>query len=125
MTDGEINALVSADVRRQWCEDVIGSDPISGDTGQLRAPTGVLKDFRHCAATGEPWYHPEAIKAPVQIVVGELDRETTPAQCQEVFNRLTSAETKRMTIIGSGTHTLLLEDRRRELYQVAAAFLLG
>ncbi len=119
----EFAKFVSPEVVQQWCEDLVNCDPDGANTGYLRAPTGVLKDFQHCASTGEPWYDPSIIQAPTQIVVGEHDRETTPAQAKEVFDRLTGAAEKRMTVIGGGTHSLLLENRRAALHDVVMSFL--
>lgn len=126
-TDEEIDAIVPRERRLAWCEHVIGSDPESGkfDPPQMKAPAGVVKDFMHYAATGEPWYAPEKIQAPTQIVVAELDRETTPGQGREVFKRLTNAAEKRMTVIGNGTHSLLLENNRHQLHNVVSSFLLS
>ena len=119
----EINALVSEDVRRRWCEHTITSDPDFHIIGELRAPSGVTKDFIQVARTGEPWYDPGLIQSPVQIVVGEQDQETTPAQGQAVFGRLTSAEEKRLTVLGGGTHSMLLENNRHHLFDVVSGFL--
>ena len=121
----EINALVSEEARRQWCERTLACDPDFHLTRELRAPSGVTKDFLRVARTGEPWYNPRLIQSPVQIVVGEQDQETTPAQGQAVFSRLTSAKDKRLTILGGGTHSMLLENNRQHLFDVVSGFLLG
>jgi pimeloyl-ACP methyl ester carboxylesterase len=122
-SEEEFEAIVSNRLVRQWCEDTIASDPQGETTGLLRAPTGVFKDYNQCAQTGEPWYRPSLIQAPTQIVVGEFDRETTPGQGQMVFDQLASSPDKRMTIIGGGTHTLLLEKNRHALRDVVSSFL--
>jgi pimeloyl-ACP methyl ester carboxylesterase len=120
----EIDKIVPAERVKQWCEDVVQCDPANGfESPRLRAPAGVMKDFQHCSVSGEPWYDPSEITAPTQIVVGEFDRETTPAQAQAVFARLSQAAEKRLTIIGSGTHMLLLENNRAALFGVVADFL--
>ena len=62
---------------------------------------------------------------PVQIVVGELDLETTPAQGQQLFSRLTAATVKQLSVIGQGTHSLLLENNRHQLYRLVDGFLTG
>jgi pimeloyl-ACP methyl ester carboxylesterase len=125
LTTTEFRALVPESRVRQWCDDVVRSDPTAGDNeqGVLKAPTGVMKDFIHCTTTGTHWYDPSLITAPTQIVVGELDKETTPEQSRAVFSRLTSAAEKRLTTIGAGTHSLLLENNRHSLYKVVAEFL--
>ena len=118
-----IDRIVSETERRRWCEQTASCDPDFETTGLLRAPTGVMQDYLHFRGTGTDWYDPGLIQAPVQIVVGELDRETTPAQGQRLFARLSSASARRCTVIGGGTHSLLLENQRHELYGVVSAFL--
>ncbi|MDA0978058.1 MAG: alpha/beta fold hydrolase [Proteobacteria bacterium] len=117
--------IIPPDRARQWAEAVVGSDPAFETLGVLRAPTGVIKDYLHCAATGEPWYDPGLITCPVQIVVGELDVETTPEQGQKIFALLQATPEKRITVIGHGTHTMLLENQRRALFDVVGSFLLS
>ncbi len=119
----EFKKIVSPDLVAAWCNDMVACDPKGAETGLLRAPTGVLKDFLVCASTGDPWYDPSLIQAPTQIVVGEYDRETTPKQASEVFQRLTRAKEKRMTVVGGGTHSLLLENKRAALFDVVEGFL--
>ena len=121
----EIDALVPVSRVKQWTEDVVQCDPKANlhNPPQLRAPTGVMQDYAHCADTGEDWYDPSLIKCPTQIVVGENDRETTVEQGQIVFTRLTNAREKRFTVIGKGTHSLLLENNRHVLFEVVKGFL--
>ena len=125
LSEDEINALVPPARVTRWCSDAVFADPMGNKSGLLRAPTGVLKDFMRYSLTGEPWYQPMAIQAPTQVVVGELDRETTPEQATKVFQQLGNAREKRMTVIGSGTHSLLLENHRDALHSVVSGFLAG
>jgi pimeloyl-ACP methyl ester carboxylesterase len=123
LSQDEIDAVVPPARVSRWCSDTVLVDPGGDKSGLLRAPTGVLKDFRHYSETGDPWYEPTAILAPTQIVVGELDRETTPEQGRKIFEQLGNAREKRMTVIGQGTHSLLLEDHRDALHSVVSGFL--
>ena len=131
LDQARIDSLAPAGHIDAWCTDAIASDQANSSADpqnvppQLRAPTGVLKDFGACAASGEPWYEPAKICAPTLIVVGEWDRETTPEQCQAVFARLERAASKRLTILGGGTHSLLLENQRHALHAVIDEFLLA
>jgi pimeloyl-ACP methyl ester carboxylesterase len=127
LSQDEIDLIVAPEFVRQWCEDVVQCDPKANDTDPpaLRAPSGVLKDYTHCSTSGEPWYDPGLIKAPTQIVVAEFDQETTPQQATAVFSKLSRATEKRMTVVGGGTHTLLLERNRHALFDVVASFLLS
>ncbi len=121
----DINRVVSEEARLRWCEQTVACDPQHASTGLLRAPTGVMKDYAQCRESGADWYDPALIQAPVQIVVGAWDAETTPAQGQRLFERLTHAVTKQMTVIGDGTHSLMLEKNRHQLHGVVAQFLLS
>lgn len=123
LSQDEIDTLVPSARVSRWCSDTVLVDPDGDKTGLLRAPTGVLKDFMYYSETGEPWYEPKEILAPTQIVVGELDRETTPEQGRKIFEQLGNAREKRMTIIGQGTHSLLLENHREALHSVVTGFL--
>lgn len=125
LSQAEIDSIAPLSRVEHWCNTAINSDPRAGETQPplLRAPTGVIKDFMHYSASAEPWYAPQKILAPTLIVVGEWDRETTPEQCQTVFSQLDNVPLKRMTIIGGGTHSLLLENHRHELHEVVSDFL--
>ena len=125
LDSSDINRVVSDQERLRWCEQTASCDPQYASTGFLRAPTGVIKDFAQCRESGLDWYDPSLVLAPVQIVVGAWDAETTPAQGQRLFERLTHAPTKQMTIIGEGTHSLLLERNRHQLHSVVHQFLLS
>lgn len=120
-----IDRVVSAQERQRWCESTAACDPTYQQTGLLRAPTGVMKDYMHCRESGEDWYNPELICSPVQIVVGEWDIETTPAQGHRLFDRLTNTVSKQISVIGQGTHSLLLENNRHQLHGVVHQFLSG
>lgn len=125
LSQAEIDSIAPLSRIEHWCTTAINSDPKAGETQppMLRAPTGVVKDFIHCSASGEPWYAPQKILAPTLVVVGEWDRETTPEQCQAVFSQLDNAPLKRLTIIGEGTHTLFIENQRHQLHAAVSAFL--
>lgn len=118
-----LDRIISEADRRRWCEHTASCDPTFESTGLLRAPTGVMQDFVRCRESGEDWYDPGLISAPVMIVVGELDGETTPAQGQQLFSRLTHAASKQLTVIGQGTHSLLLENNRHQLHNAVTGFL--
>lgn len=123
LSDAELDSIVPRQTVRQWCADMVALDPDSDSSGVLRAPTGVLKDFHHFSTTGELWYDPAEIQCPTQIVVGDLDRETTPQQGRQVFDRLSPDIDRRYTVLGGGTHSMLLENQRFGLFSVVEGFL--
>ncbi len=122
---GVFETVVDPQVAADWCQTVVETDPDYDATQHafLRAPTGVRADYEHCALTGADWYEPELIQAPTLIVVGDLDIETTPEQGRKVFNRLTQAHSRQFTLIGGGTHSLLLENRRFQLFDAVRQYL--
>ena len=112
---------------RHWADTAVASDPESASHGppRLRAPTGVVKDVQQFWLNGEPTYNPGLITCPTLVVVGEWDRETTPDQGKAVFERLSGTPERRYVVIGAGTHSLLLENQRHQLYQTVGGFLSG
>lgn len=125
LEQADFGRIVDPEFAADWCQTIVEADP-NYDAVQhafLRAPTGVRADYEHCAQTGADWYEPELIQAPTLIVVGDLDIETTPKQGLSVFNRLTRAQSRQLTLIGGGTHSLLLENRRFQLFDAVHHFL--
>ena len=55
--------------------------------------------------------------------MGDLDIETTPEQGWQVFKRLEGAATRQYSVLGLGTHSMLLERNRFELFDVCDHFL--
>ncbi|HSG92037.1 MAG TPA: alpha/beta fold hydrolase, partial [Pseudomonadales bacterium] len=125
LTDAQMDAIGTREAREAWAQAAVASDPDSTNLAApaLRAPTGVVKDALTRWMQGEAPYDPGRIEAPTLIVVGEWDQETTPAQGVAVFERLTASPARRYTVIGAGTHSLLLESQRWQLFEVVAAFL--
>ena len=120
-----LDQIIDPDHAKKWCADVLRCDPEFDPDHQphLRAPRGVQADYLHCAITGEDWYAPEAIQAPTLVVMGDLDIETTPEQGWQVFKRLEGAATRQYSVLGLGTHSMLLERNRLELFEVCDHFL--
>lgn len=118
-------AISTRDAMQAWADAAIATDPDTG-TGTapyLRAPAGVVQDVQQNWLKDDPTWDPSRITCPTQIVVGEWDHETTPEQGRDVFDRLSAASEKRYTLIGSATHSMLLENRRHALYDVVHDFL--
>ena len=121
----QVAAVVPPGRIEAWAEAVIASDPEGPghEAGCLRAPAGVVKDVIEHWSAGGPTYDPATIRAPTLVVMGEWDRETTPAQGAAVFERLRNAADRRYVVIGRGTHALLLENQRHALRRTVAGFL--
>jgi pimeloyl-ACP methyl ester carboxylesterase len=89
----------------------------------LRAPNGVVQDFREFELAGRPFWDPAKVTAPSLLVVGEWDRDTPPAMAAALFPLLTASPGKRLVMLGEGTHTLLMERNRGALFATVQGFL--
>ena len=89
----------------------------------LRSPAGVFQDNRNYWDVGKPYYDPERIKIPTLVVVAEWDKVTPSQGAQALFDKLPSGPNKRLVEIGEGTHSVMLEKNRMQLFQEVQFFL--
>jgi pimeloyl-ACP methyl ester carboxylesterase len=108
-----------------WADATFASDP--GGAAQnppvLRAPNGVVKDGLEYWSAGKPLYDPEKITVPTILLVGEWDRDTPPYMAQNLFPLLKNAPAKRLVMFGEGTHTIIMERNRMQLFNEVQLFL--
>ena len=109
----------------RWADATWASDPggAARTPPVLRATNGVLQDVLTRWGEGKPTYDPAAITAPTLLVHGEWDRDTPAHMSQALFPLLTRAAWKQYTVIGEGTHTLMMERNRGLLFETVQAFL--
>ena len=60
---------------------------------------------------------------PVLIAVAEWDRDNPPQLGQTLFPLLVNAPYKRMVTLAEGTHTIMLEKNRIDLFNAVQQFL--
>jgi alpha-beta hydrolase superfamily lysophospholipase len=89
----------------------------------LRSPAGVFQDRQEFWRQGKPYYDPQRITAPTLIAVAEWDRATPIEGAQELFRQLPSGPGKRLVEVGEGTHLLMLEKNRMQLFEEIQHFL--
>jgi pimeloyl-ACP methyl ester carboxylesterase len=109
----------------QWASATFKTDPW-GDAQEpkkLRAPNGTVADSRDFWAAGKPRYDPSEIKVPVLIIHAEWDRDLPTPMAQAVFAQLKNAPWKRFIEIGEGTHTVIMEKNRMQLFKEVQLFL--
>lgn len=95
-----------------------------GDTNPaVLAPNGVVADLMEFWYVGQPTYMPEQIQVPTQLLVGEWDVDTPAYMAQELFSKLQQVPYKRLEMLARGTHSMMLESNRIELYQRSREFL--
>jgi pimeloyl-ACP methyl ester carboxylesterase len=106
-----------------WSTATWETDPNAKDSGQLRAPNGVIQDVRDYWASGKPYYDPADIRVPTLLVKAEWDQDTPAYMSQALFPLLKNARSKRYVEIGEGTHTLIMEKNRLQLFREVQSFL--
>lgn len=117
--------LIPPAVLESWWAANMAADPVGAKASPpcVRAPNGLLVDgFKYWEADAR-YYDPAAIRAPVLMVVGEWDVDTPVYMAQAILARLTASPRKRLVIIGEGTHHLMLERNRLQMFREVQAFL--
>lgn len=115
-------------IPRGWFEAWVAANVATDSWGSkqappvMRAPNGVFADLQ---ASG-PWvppYDPAAIKAPTLLVKAEWDVDTPSYMAQTLFPLLANAPRKQYVEIGEGTHSVMLERNRMQLFRAVQEFL--
>jgi pimeloyl-ACP methyl ester carboxylesterase len=123
--DDRKHNLMPAGWFEAWSTAALATDPVGSRQNPpvLRSPAGVFQDRQEFWRQGKPYYDPQKIAAPTLIVVAEWDRATPVEGAQELFQRLPSGPDKRLVEIGEGTHFLMLEKNRMQLFEEVGHFL--
>ena len=108
-----------------WADATFQTDPIGAkQTPQvLRAPNGVVLDGREYWNAGKPLYDPGLIRVPTFIAHAEWDADLPSYMLYAYFEKLTNAPYRRYVQIGEGTHTVIMEKNRMQLFQAVQQFL--
>ena len=108
-----------------WASATFASDPVGakGNPRFLRAPNGVVQDGRDFWSAGKPLFDPAAISVPTMLILAEWDADTPLYMAQTLFPLLTNAKPKRMVVIGEGTHSVIMEKNRKQLFSEVQLFL--
>lgn len=97
--------------------------PTLGVGPVLRAPNGVVQDGREYWNAGKSLYDPGEIGVPTFLVHAEWDAELPSYMLYEYFAKLTNTPCKRYVQIGEGTHFVIMEKNRMQLFQEVQHFL--
>lgn len=103
----------------------LASDPVGSKRNPpvVRAPNGPLQDAREYWAAGKPLYDPAEIRVPTFLIHAEWDQLLPSYMLHAYFAKLTNAPYKRYVEIGEGTHTVMLEKNRMQLFREVQLFL--
>ena len=107
-----------------WADATFASDPEGSKMNPpvLRAPNGVVQDGNEYFGAGKPYYDPAKVTVPTLLVVAEWDRDAPPYMGQTLFPLLVNAPGKRFLMLAEGTHTIMMEKNRLELFKAVQNF---
>ena len=108
-----------------WADATFATDPVGSKQTPpvLRAPNGVVQDGREFWGAGKALYDPAGIRVPTFLAHAEWDADTPSYMLHAYFAMLTNAPYKRYVEIGEGTHTIIMEKNRMQLFQAVQQFL--
>jgi pimeloyl-ACP methyl ester carboxylesterase len=108
-----------------WADATFASDPVGAKQTPpvLRAPNGTVLDTREYWGAGKPLYDPAGIRVPTFLAHAEWDADLPSYMLHAYFAKLTNVPYKRYVEIGEGTHTIIMEKNRMQLFQAVQQFL--
>jgi pimeloyl-ACP methyl ester carboxylesterase len=108
-----------------WAEASLASDPQgNAETPRtMRATNGPILDIREFWTAGKKFYEPGEIKVPVLLTHAEWDIDVTLDQAQAYFSFLVAAPYRRWVEIGEGTHMVVMEKNRLQVFDAIRTFL--
>ena len=118
-------ALIPAGWFDAWADATFATDAVGAaqNPPMLRAPNGVVLDGQRFWSAGKATFDPAALTMPVMLTLAEWDRDTPPTMAQTLFPLLTRSPHKRLVMLAEGTHSILMERNRVELFHVVQDFL--
>jgi len=117
--------LIPAGWFEAWADATCATDPVGAKQTPpvLRAPNGVVADGREYWSAGKPLYDPADIRVPTFLAHAEWDQDLPNYMLYAYFEKLTNTPYKRYVQIGEGTHTVIMEKNRMQLFQAVQQFL--
>ncbi len=108
-----------------WADATWATDPegAKANPPHIRAPNGVIQDSQDYWAAGKAYYDPAKITVPTLLVQAEWDRDLPPYMAQTLFPLLVNSPSKRYVMLAEGTHTIIMEKNRLQLFEAVQAFL--
>jgi pimeloyl-ACP methyl ester carboxylesterase len=117
--------LIPAGWFEAWADATFATDPVGAKQTPpvLRAPNGVVQDGREYWGAGKALYDPAQIRVPTFLAHAEWDADLPSYMLHAYFAKLSNAPYKRYVEIGEGTHTVIMEKNRMQLFQAVQQFL--
>ena len=117
-------SLIPAGWFDQWADATWATDPESAKMNPptLRAPNGTIADTAEFWSSGKAYYDPAKITVPTLIVGAEWDRDNPAYMRQALFPLLVNSPNKRYVELAEGTHTIMMEKNRLQLFEAVQSF---
>jgi pimeloyl-ACP methyl ester carboxylesterase len=108
-----------------WAMATLQTDPVGSVVypPYVRAPNGVVQDGREYWSAGKPLYDPGRIRVPVFLAHAEWDADLPSYMMHAYYAKLVNAPEKSFIEIPEGTHTVLMEKSRMQLFEAVQRFL--
>jgi pimeloyl-ACP methyl ester carboxylesterase len=108
-----------------WADATFATDAVGARQTPpvLRAPNGVVQDGREYWGAGKALYDPAQIRVPTFLAHAEWDADLPSYMLHAYFAKLVNAPYKRYVEIGEGTHTVIMEKNRMQLFHAVQQFL--
>jgi pimeloyl-ACP methyl ester carboxylesterase len=117
--------LIAAGCFDAWLAATFASDPEGAkmDPPVIRAPNGVVQDCIETWWAGKPYYDPAQITVPVLLVTAAWDNDVPPQMARTLFPLLVNSPSKSLIELAKGTHSVMMERNRFQLFEAVQAFL--
>lgn len=108
-----------------WLEATFATDPdgAKNDPPVIRAPNGVMADVAETFWMGKGYYDPAKITVPVFMITAAWDKDVAPALARALFPLLVNSPRKQLVELDRGTHNVMIESNRLELFEAVQKFL--
>ena len=120
-------ALIPPGVFDAWADATFATDPEGARMNPpvIRAPNGVMADVAATFWVGKSYYDPGKITMPVLLVSAAWDHDVPPTMARALYPLLVNAPDKRLVELPRGTHNVMMETNRLQLFEAVQAFLDG
>jgi pimeloyl-ACP methyl ester carboxylesterase len=117
--------LIAPGVFETWADATFGTDPEGAKMHPpvIRAPNGVMADVAETFWAGKGYYEPAKIRVPALLVTAAWDSDVPPSMARTLFPLLVNSPGKRLVELTQGTHSVLMETNRFELFEAVQKFL--
>ena len=118
-------ALIPPGFFEAWADATWACDPEGAKSNPpiIRAPNGVVQDGREYWTAGKGYYDPAGITAPVLLLTAAWDADLPPAMARTLLPLLVNAPEKKLVELPEGTHSVMMERNRLDLFASVQAFL--